>query len=146
MTNFSLTAQTIEKLHDPVCHRGTVSGHDFIFRNTLLKKSHYLALGKDDAGTADGWGLFFDLEGAGANVPDRHPDEISKDFHASSRTSSAFVVHHKVENLSTVINIDHLAVLSAHVHDRPHFGSVHEVGPTGMAGDLGDAIVGPWAH
>jgi hypothetical protein len=83
-----------------------------------------------------------DVEGTRAQFGDRDLHQVGDDFHAAAGTGGALVVHQEVGDLALFVAVDGLAVLAAHVEDGAHAVAAHVVGAAGMAGDLGDRLVG----
>ena len=105
----------------------------------LGDEGHHLRLGKHGAHAGDGDILVVlqahvaHLVQAGLHGPGHH-------LQKAAGARGALVVHHKVDHAAVLVQPDDLAVLAADVDDRPHRG-VQVVGPSGVAGNLSDALV-----
>ena len=125
----------------PLGHGRAIGGEHPVDAPAGPQQGGRLRLGEDGAHVADRGRLLVDLERARTDVLDGHREHVGDDLHAPAGAGCALVVHDEVEHFAALVAADHLAVLPAHVEDGAHARPRHEVGPAGMAGDLGDGAV-----
>ena len=98
-------------------------------------EGHHLRLGKDSTHAGDGQ-LLLPVQADAGHLLQVQLQGVGHQLQEPSGAGGALVVHHKVGHAARLVQADDLAVLAADVHAGPGL-RVAEVGPPGVAGDLG---------
>ena len=122
-------------------HGAAVGGEDSLLGPALAQQARGFALGKDHAGAGHRGRLLVHRERKRPHLVDRDLEQVGEDLHTPPGPGSALVVHLEGDHFAPFVATNGLAVLAAHVQDRAHLGSVHEVAASGVAVDLGDGLV-----